>query len=403
VARGAPPAWIPLLALLGACASPPPPPAAGPDPGSHGLELLVVSPHGEAEIRNSAALVEVSGRVGQDWLMRADVVIGIDLSNSALLASGVDVDGDGRLGRTHHFAEDGGGLGRVPSSWTSDPDDTIARAELETARHLIRGLGSPDLRIGIFTYTEEPKTRALLGAPARALASLDEIAFVEDWTGTNVARALRHAGDLFLAVPRLEGTERPRVVFLLSDGRPTVPQARYWAAREAIEAARELSERHIAVCVLGFGEGIVSEDDPEPDDIAFLEELARVTGCQSFPVMEPRMFRFDRAPRDEPPAELALRNLTSGAAGRAVRLLEGGLFDGFLDLVPGENEIEVSVRLADGRELRTRRVVRYAPAEVEGEEERRETARLLLRLRERAGQLPPAVSAGPADEPPPVP
>lgn len=394
MARGSPARWLLPLTVLGACAAPAPPPAAEGGAARHGLELVVVSPHGDAEIRNSAALVEVSGRVGRDWLMRTDVVIAIDLSNSALLASGVDVDGDGRLGRTHAFAENGGGRGRIPSSWTSDPDDTIARAELATAANLIRGLGSPDVRIAVFTYTAEPRTRAGLGAPQRALESLEEIALVEDWTGTNVARALHHAGDLLLAAPRLEGPERPRVVFLLSDGRPTVPQARYWAARAAAEEARRLSERRIAVCVLGFGEGIVSEEDAEPKDIAFLEALARVTGCELWPVLEPGMFRFDRAPRDEAPQELVLRNLTSGSEGRAVRLLEGGLFDGFLDLVPGENTIEVAARLADGRRLATRRVVRYEPPEVEGERERRETARLLLRLRERARQLDPELSAG---------
>ncbi len=393
------PRSVPLLglvaaALCAACATPPIP-LDEQASGDYGLDLQVVSPRPGASVRNSAGLVEVTGRVGRDWLLSADVVLALDLSNSALLASGIDLDGDGVLGRTRRFAENGGGFGHPWRSWTSDPDDAIVWAELEAARHLIRSLDSIDVRVGVLTYTGSPRARALLGPAPQALAALDKISVVEDWSGTDIARALREARELFRAVKHLEGHERPRVVFLFSDGRPTAPNARYWAGRAAIEVARELTEQHIAVCALGFGESIVSEE-PEEQDLAFLDELARTTGCGHIPIDSPDLLRFDRPPRNYGPSEFQLRNLTTGQPGRAIRLLRTGLFDGFVDLVPGPNALEVSAVLPDGRRLASQRVVYYEPTHDDSDEEREATARLLLRLRDRASQLEESSAEEPA-------
>jgi von Willebrand factor type A domain len=394
----------PLLLGVG-CATTPPTPEPAQQP--YGLDLQVVSPRPGTSVRNAAGLVEVTGRVGPDWLLHADVVVAIDQSNSALKASGIDLDGDGRVGSTYRFARDDQFDGRHWRSWTSDPDDAMLLVELEAARNLIRSLDSAHTRIGVLTYTNRTRTRAPLGSPLGALQSLDEILVAEDPEGmTDVARALRAARDLFLAAPRLDEPDRPRVVFLFSDGRPNVhpgapsrqKSARHWAKQAAIEEAEDLTERQIAVCVLGFGEGIIS-DDPEKreeEDIAFLDSLARATGCVHIPIDDPGLLRFDRAPRFATPAGLELRNLTTGSGGRALRLLQSGLFDGFVELVPGENTLEVSTRLADGTRLVERRVVHYDPAEAETDEEREATARLLLRLRERARQLGDAPSREPS-------
>jgi hypothetical protein len=358
-------------------------------------------------VRNAAGLVEVTGRVGPDWLLHADVVLAIDRSNSSLKASGIDLDGDGRVGSTYRFARDDKlAAGRHWRSWTSDPDDAMVWVELEAARNLIRSLDSAHTRIGVLTYTDKTRTRALLGSPLSALQSLDTIVVSEEPEGTtDVARALRGARDLFLAAPHLDEPDRPRVVFLFSDGRPNVypgapsgKSARYWAKQAAIQEAEALTERQIAVCTLGFGEGILSKDPDkrEEDDIAFLDNLARATGCVHIPIDDPGVLRFDRAPRFASPTDFELRNLTTGRPGRALRVLESGLFDGFVELAPGENTLEVSARLAEGQRLVERRVVYYEPGEAEGEEEREATARLLLRLRERTRQLEPEPAAEPS-------
>jgi hypothetical protein len=391
---------LPAFSLIAACESlKTPPPTAEGSEGNFGFDLQVVSPRPGAPVRNSAGLVEVTGRVGRDWLLAADVVFAIDVSNSTLLASGVDIDRDGVVARTHRFAENGGGRGRSYRSWTTDADDAIVHAELAAARHLASGLDSPDSRVGVLTYNGRTRVRAQLGSARQALAAIDRIPIVEDWSGTDVSRALREAAEMIRSLPASDEPDRPRVVFLFSDGRPTVPNSRHWAARAALRQAAELADQRIGLCVLGFGEGIVSteEEDREEKDITFLDELARTTGCTLIPIESPDAMRFDRIPRNSESHELTLRNLTTGEPGRAVRLLATGAFDGFVGLVPGANTIEVTALLPDGSRVATRRVVHYESPEVETDEERKETARLLLRLRERSRQLQDARS----DETPP--
>ena len=63
--------------------------------------------------------MEVTGRVGRDWLFASDIVLAIDMSSHALLASGFDVDEDGDVGETKSWAEDGGGVSYPHAWWTS--------------------------------------------------------------------------------------------------------------------------------------------------------------------------------------------------------------------------------------------------------------------------------------------
>ena len=56
-------------------------------------------------------------------------------------------------------------------------------------------------------------------------------------------------------------------------------------------------------------------------------------------------------------------------------------------LVPGENQIEVSVILGDGRHVSTVRTVHYEPSEVESEEDRRDAIRMLIELRRRTHEI----------------
>src|SRR5262245_37141341 len=57
-------------------------------------------------------LVEVSGQAGARGLETQDVILAIDLSDSTLEQSGIDLDGDGEAGRTNFAMTDW--LGRQP-------------------------------------------------------------------------------------------------------------------------------------------------------------------------------------------------------------------------------------------------------------------------------------------------
>jgi hypothetical protein len=60
----------------------------------------VDAPHSGDLVREPMALVEVRGWVGTGLRGVHDVMLVVDLSASAFRASGVDVDGDGVIGRT---------------------------------------------------------------------------------------------------------------------------------------------------------------------------------------------------------------------------------------------------------------------------------------------------------------
>jgi hypothetical protein len=338
---------------------------AFPDAEEHqpfGLQLD--SPAPGQRVRLSVPVVKVSGRAAGADLYASDIVIAIDVSNSALLAAGVDVDGDGAVGTTRRWAKRGGGRGRPHRSWTTDPDDTIIRSEFIAAKFLIAGLAPRKNRIGILTYTGRTRVRAEVGPPEDALDSVERIRIVEDWTGTDIARALGKAAEMLVEAQPRRGPQRQRTILLFSDGEPTVPSAEHWARRGALAKAGELALRQIRVCTFAFGEDA---------DMEFLSRLARVTQCQLIPFEEPQDLILDRV--SEPPEPLRLRivNLTTGKAARAVRILPDGAFDGFAMLVRGENRIQVSATLADGRHVSTVRIVHYEPAETESEGSNRES------------------------------
>ena len=359
------------------------------------LGLQLDSPSPGQRVTLPTPVVEVKGRAAASDLYSSDIVIAIDLSNSALLASGVDLDRDGTVGTTRRWAKNGGGHGRPPRRWTSDSDDIIAISELLVARILIDGLAERRNRIGVLTYTARARARAPVGSPEAALAAVAGIRIREDWSGTSIDQALREAGQMLDVAPWLRGPKRPRIVLLFSDGEPTVPSAEFYARRRAIARARDLAERGIRVCTFAFGEDA---------DLEFLSELARVTLCQLIPFERPEDLILDRVAGSLEPLALTIENLTTGQPARAVRVLPDAAFDGFAMLVPGENRIQVRATLADGRHVSATRSVHYEPAASETEASRREAARLLIELRERSREVEAAAAErreGLAPNPPP--
>ena len=349
--------------------------AAFPEAEEHQpLGLQLDSPAPGQRVRLSVPVVKVSGRAAGADLYASDIVIAIDVSNSALLAAGVDVDGDGAVGTTRRWAKHGGGRGRPHRRWTTDPDDTIIRSELIAARFLIAGLAPRKNRIGVLTYTGSTRVRAEVGPPEDALDSVERIRIVEDWSGTDIARALGKAAKMLDEAQPLRGPKRQRTVLLFSDGEPTVPSAEYWARRAALKKAGELALRQIRVCTFAFGEDA---------DMEFLSRLALVTQCQLIPFEEPQDLILDRVSQPPEPLRFSIVNLTTGKAARAVRILPDGAFDGFAMLVRGENQIQVSATLADGRHVTIVRIVHYEPAETEGEQDRGDAARSPIELRRR--------------------
>ncbi|MEE9278598.1 MAG: VWA domain-containing protein [Myxococcota bacterium] len=364
---------------------------AGRAPAGDSLWLELDRPAPDQRVRLAAPLVEVRGRTliaeldgrraegDVAELVSADVVLALDLSNSSLWATGIDVDGDGKVGkdRRSHWP---GSHERPHRSWTSDPDDTIIRAELLAAGTVVARLAQRGARLGVITYTGRPRTRAEVGSPERAAASLERIRIIVDWTGTDVSRALARASELLVNARRRPGPSRPKVVLLFSDGEPTAPHSKYVAKRRALKQSRELIEEGIQVYTLAFGED--AREDP-----GVLQEIAELTGGRFIPVLDPARVLDDLADVEfAKPGGLTIVNLTTGRAARAIRVFADGSFDGFVDLVPGENRIEVAATGPDGERVRVERAIHYEKPETETLEDRRRAARMLVELRQRRAE-----------------
>jgi hypothetical protein len=355
------------------------------------LWLEVERPAVDERVRLSAPLVEVRGRtlIGDSdepgsageiaELVGADVVLALDLSNTVLLAMGLDIDGDGKVGRDRR-SRYLGAHDRPHRFWTTDPGDTIIRSEFLAAGALVDRLDERRARLGVLTYTGKPRVRAEVGSPEQATASLERIKITVDWTGTDISRALKLARDLLMEAPRKRGPSRPKIVLLFSDGQPTVPHNKYFAEQRALDVSRELADEGVQVYTLAFGED--AREEP-----GVLRDIAELTGGRYIKVLDPVRVLDDLATVEfVKPGGLTILNLTTGEAARAIRVFTDGSFDGFVNLVAGENRVEVAALGPDGERVRVERAVFYEKPETQTPEDRRRAARILVELRHRRAE-----------------
>jgi hypothetical protein len=373
-----------LALTLGAAAAEARADDAGPEADRLGAALRVESPRPGERLTHGVPWLLVRGHARAE-LFDADVVIALDVSNSALLASGLDLDGDGVVGETLAWAEDEQRKQKRPPAWTTDAEDSIAEAERIASRALVDGLAWRRNRIGLIRYTARPRELAAIGDPERVRQALALLSPVEDWSGTDVGRVLRFAARMLERATPPGEAPRPRAVLLCSDGEPSVPSPSHHAKQRALREAERLARAGIALTVLGFGAELLSGEDPEPRE--FLEALARAGQGELVRVSSPATLLQDLPPARPAPDSLEVVNRSTGAPAQALRRVPDGSFDALLPLAVGPNELEVRAEWADGRRERVRRSVRFEPSAEPDAEQRRTDADLLTRLRARSVEM----------------
>src|SRR5262249_33760424 len=86
--------------------------------------LELSEPH--ETVHGPAGWVQVAGRISSGMRAPCDLMIALDMSESAFLPSGVDVDGDGVVGvLSSRGIVRSDGSHRPTRAWTTDPDDTV--------------------------------------------------------------------------------------------------------------------------------------------------------------------------------------------------------------------------------------------------------------------------------------
>lgn len=334
----------------------------------------------------SLPLVELRGRAAPAGAAANDLVLAIDVSDSVLLPSGWDVDGDGPGGRSNPWWSEAYASDPVLATRTreGDLDDSILMAEIAAARALLDRLDLTRDRVALVAFSDTAEVLTPLGSSRAALdAALDALPRdLKRWgRGTNYGDAITAAqlalGDEPEALARGEDAARAgrrRAILFLSDGEPTLPVGRDMPRQHALWSAGAAAAASIRIHAFALGESA----RPGLDVFA---ELAERTGGR-FERLERAGDAIARLPQTDLVGLASLRvvNATTGRPARALRTFPDGKFDAFVELAPGKNRLRVEAEASDGATAQAERdVVRDeahpnpAKAEVLLEELRRRT------------------------------
>ena len=252
------------------------------------LSIGCANPSYAPEPKGQEPVVEESDRSSTLPFIASNVVVVIDHSALALLASGIDVDGDGIVGRDRSQAD---WIFRVPTApqfWTTDSGDTVRALQLRVARTLVERLVLRQNRVGLASFavrsrykvdvlpllTDVSQVLVPVGATGAVLAALNHFPPAHAQKRTDLSRLLEQAALLLdEAVTHFEPV-RPRALLLLYLGQPSAPDGKYWSSQRALERAAELGKRGIAVWGIPIG----------PGKFDFLDELTRRSGGGVIPL-----------------------------------------------------------------------------------------------------------------------
>ena len=217
----------------------------------------------------------------------SDLVLAIDNSTLGLLASGVDVNADGHVGRTRSTVYETSRTTPFPTrSFTTDPGDTVHALQIRVARALVPALAARETRLGLASFSirdrgitharlnDRPTVSVPVGAAEPVLAALGSFPAAHDRRHTDLARLLELAAKLLDGAERDPDPTRTRAILLLSHGQPSAPDGIHWASQRALAVARELGKRGISVWAIPFGIA----------NVAYLEQLTQVSGGSVVPL-----------------------------------------------------------------------------------------------------------------------
>ncbi len=366
------------------------------DAASDERPWLVVDAPREVESEVKHSLLEVRGHGGARRGSGHDVVIAIDVSESTLEGTGIDLDGDGPLGRSDpellawldgQLVNDSR-LERLRDR--QDFDDTVLAAELEAARALAARLDPNRFRVAILAFAEQAHVLAPLGSSRprleEALRGLHQDLHLE-MAGTNFAAAVEGAHQILRPDPGIPD-DRLRSIVFLSDGAPTRPIHGDRAQRYALTAAMTAALDGIHLYAFAIG--------PEAEaGLKIMERMAVWSGGRLETVSRPaqvvaRLRRLDLVGM----ADVSVVNETTRGTARALRIFPDGSFDGFVELAPGRNRLRFAARDRGGSVHEVERWVSYelptGPPQVSagpaGGEESTEDS-LVQELRQRTAEI----------------
>lgn len=372
---------IPLLLFAAAAtAAAPRAPAASP--------FLEIDRPAAAQSSTDHPLIEIEGHGGSRRGSGHDVVIAIDVSESSLEDSGMELDGDGPLGETDPellaWLRDQPGSERlVRHLLEQDFEDTVLAAELEAARALVSRLDPKRFRVALISFADEARVLAPLGSSRDALlTALHHLPrdLHRESPGTHYQAAIATAHRV-LRPEQGVVDDRLRSIVLLSDGAPTRPVHGNRAERYAVEAAIAAGRDGIRLFVFAIG--------PEAEaGLGVLQRMAGWTSGRLETVTRPgrivnRLRELDLVGL----TSLEVTNATTGGSARALRVFPDGSFDGFVELQRGPNRLVFRASDQAGGVHQVERQVTYRPGPLPAVAAPPGPDPLSLKLRQRRAEI----------------
>jgi Mg-chelatase subunit ChlD len=321
------------------------------DVAAPALELSIETPAQGAVVGGPGQMVFIAGRVlaTRGRTESADIVFAIDQSESASLASGVDLNRDGWVDdRPCQLLPPSLSMFESRPGLCPESGDSVFAGELLAARALLQRLDPRSVRAGVVVFSGDGDAAtddAVVAAPLtadlpRIRRTLDALEQEGVRGRTNLSAGVQAATRELLGSPGAE-----KILVLLSDGEATLPleESRQENAQLAIEAAGEAGRLGVRVHVYCIG--------PDRPELSALPEVARAARGIFSGISDPRELRsiLTEVP-DSRIETLRVTNLT-GAGGAAYLLRSAdGHFASLLGVVQGKNTIEVYARASDGSE-----------------------------------------------------
>lgn len=392
--------WLILAfaALVSPRAEAAPPAAAATEP----VQIQIQNPAANEVVRNKVHLAPIAGSAIAQGKGPPDfdVMIAIDISQSTMTASGVDVDRDGVIGidpRLELLPP-----GTYPEDMMStDPGDSVLAAELNAARALLDSLDPRRVRVALLTFGGEVNPRTGERARPDQQDAWLEAAFTHDYDllrralvgiqargargATNFAAGTRLAIRELAGLPGAVSQARPnarKVLLFLTDGVPTFPIGRGSVSdpgdsEAAINAARLAHQAGIQINSYAIGPGALHYP-------LALTEMARVTLGTYTPVQNPGdIIVLLQGVSFANIEDVVFTNLTTGDFSTDVRLSPDGTFNGFVPVQEGSNRVRVTALSSDGTRASVEMDLEFKMSELSD----RELALELERMRKRNKEL----------------
>jgi hypothetical protein len=239
-----------------------------------------------------------------------DIAILIDTSGSTRMPSKVDVNGNGKIGRTRFFYFNWSLAPKITKDFFTDPGDNILAAEALAAKRLIARLDSRTTRVAIISFAGDhlPGTgysgkRTFLANPDTPDATVEQPLthdfrmatdilnkIEERWPdgGTNLAEGIRVATCELRILLGSVSEPRPdarKFILVLTDGVPTFPEGSASKSdpedtKLAVSAAELAGYLGITIHMFGLGQYAMENSET-------LEQFTNVTGGKFVYVQKP--------------------------------------------------------------------------------------------------------------------